>query len=189
MRSLTIVLSVVIGVIALQPSEAAASGCFLGPFATTDVPSGCQVVIWQQAAVPFEPKLFVKRDGLFIDVTGTVDRQATTLAVEWPEYDCHEVLTSVTTRDEGYDLVRVSIVGGNVGEELYLNQETTPMGRITAPETCIEPVRPVPVCGHLPPTCEQTGDDPDAGGCSTHGGRAGLAFALLALALVRIRRV
>ena len=188
MRTLSILVAL-FAVITLQPAPAAASGCYLGPFvADIDVPSGCEVFAWHQTATqPTAPAVYVMRDGQMVDVAGTIIKETTTLGVEWPEYNCKGEVTSVMTRDETYDLYRISLDGALLGEELIVDGQ--PAGKIAASGSCFQPIQPVPVCGMLPPACGEEDEDTGGGGCNTSGRDGALAMGLLALALVlRARR-
>lgn len=168
------------------PTTASASGCYLGPFVpAADVPAGCPVVVYQHAArEPVPPVIFATRDGLFVDVTGTVEhQQQLAVPVEYPEYDCREDLESVSHVLEPYDIYRVEVVSPIVGETLHVGGAPV---HVVAAGPCLEPAAPQPVCAHLPPTCEEPEGD-EAGGCSSGGERGGFACGLLVLALARGR--
>jgi hypothetical protein len=173
----------------LHTTPADASGCYLGAFVGNDPAVNCAVVVHQYKAYDTgNPKLFVMRDGMQVDVTGTVDKQEITLPVVYPETDCDGAVISATTIDEAYNVYRVTISGGLVGEALLV--DGVPAGHIQAQAaSCVEPAAPQPICGHLPLDCDLNPplEDHDDGGCNSGRG-AGLALAGLALVFVRKRR-
>lgn len=173
----------------LAPTDAAASGCYLGPFAPSEVPEGCPVVVYHHAQQsPYAPVALATRDGTTIDITGTVDKSSTTLGVGHPEYDCNGDITTITPYDTPYDVYRVSLANVIVGEQIALGGALV---RITPAAPCVEPAAPEPLCEYIPDRCDgEPGPGDDEGGCSALGGaRGGIGFVLLALLLaMRARR-
>lgn len=172
----------------LSVNEAAASGCFLGPFTPRAVPFGCPITIYQHAVrQPNPPVVFAMRDGTYVDLAGSMEKSQVVIGVGHPTYDCNGDIEAVELIDTAYDVYQVEVPNTFAGETVFASGFEVKVGE---PGPCVALAAPQPLCGYLPNSCE---DDPDAvpddGGCSSGGAPAGLAFGLLALALaMRARR-
>ena len=188
MRSLLLVVALAL------PVDAAASSCYFGPYVQTEVPSiHCDVVVYAYAGfTPEGPRLQVHRDNNWVDVTGEVAREQTSLTVEYYERDC-ETQEHVSTRygEQPFDVYRIKLAGALVGEELYV--DGVPHRTITE-GGCAATYEPDVTCAVTSYPCdfenEEVEDEDllDGGGCHTSGNSYGGAALLVMIALAARRR-
>lgn len=178
------------------------SGCFYGPFITSDQPVNCPVEIyaWENnGADSGEPPVAtVMRDGAMVDVTGTLeDLGSSAETVDIYDVDCDGVPIAHRTTTEPFHHWRFTLAGANEGETLYINGSYH--GPILAAGTCsTSPLVPEPECSGMYDwsVCDDTGtgsgsDSATPGdndtGCNASG-TSSFAGLLVGLALLGVHR-
>lgn len=182
----------------LAPAPAEASGCFLGPYTTTNDPAlGCEVVVLSsEYSGPTDFTVITTRGTQTVDLTGTITRSTTEIEVQYTNYACDGGVILDTKTPERYHEFRIALTGAQVGDELTVTG-LGGIGVVTASGACTEDrSRVTPFCTGLNsgyPCDDETFDDDDETfdddevGCRAGGGGS-LAFALLALCGLRRRR-
>ena len=162
-------------------ADALASSCSLGPFIQTQTPSlQCDIVMYRIAGYTENPKLHVRRDGVWVDVTGDVQKTEERLWVSYEELGCNGEVVATNTSDTMFDVYRIKTTA-QLGEQIHID------GIVLNPLTdaACEPVTaPDLSCPLTAYPCEEAnlGDDIVDAGCSTTGSSsAWVALALLGL--------
>ncbi|MBA3397188.1 MAG: MYXO-CTERM sorting domain-containing protein [Deltaproteobacteria bacterium] len=182
--------------LAAAPREAAASGCYLGPFAMYQaaLPVNCPAIVYDEAGYTYEPKLFVIRDGVEIDVTGAITRVEVQVDVENYQSACDGSKIDPYFTPAPYTRFEVSLENVVEGDRVLVNfgHGGSQAGVVTAAGPCTPPPPPAPFCTSVPGPCDypydDNDDDDDDCGCQAGGNPSGFAVGLLGLALLIRRR-
>ena len=179
------------------------TGCF-APFTNaSDPPLDCPLYYYNSADVTNEPRAFVVRNFMSIDVTASVIRDESVSIEYLFQSTCREDdrVVAETRSPWSYNQYELTITGVSAGDELYIGEQgsfaMTRVG-VLQPAGGVCPGRQTAFAMRTCRTdayhedCEQPEQpDPETGtasGCSTTGGSVGIGLALLALALGARRR-
>ena len=188
-----------VGVLVAAAEPAHASTCVLGPFAEpkSHPPADCTIVYYRNAGeLDPDPRAYVYRDNVKVDVTATVMKVETKdLDMGIYTVDCDGSVVAESHYQEPFDVFHITLTGVQPDEELHAGQLI--LGTVQAAGGACENTEiPVGVCSGMydwsqcePPPLDPMPETDDAVGCTaTHGASSLFGVTLLAVALRRRRR-
>ncbi len=172
MKSLVALVSLA-AAFAARPAEA--SSCVLGPYAViADPPADCPLVYWRYAGnVEHDPRAYVYRDGMKVDVTATATLVGPT-ELDYTVYTlgCGDEILDESPASATFEVFHVTLGDANVGEQVFINDLSFGFVQAAGGE-CPVPAYPAPYCvGTVHQEPCGSGDDAGPENDNTAGCRA-----------------